>query len=330
MPRKLIIGLHGLSNKPPEELLREWWWKSITDGLYFRSGWSGFPLQGDREKLLAPDDFMLVYWADIMYQHPSYVHTSTQPYVKVTEPPPAYRPKRLDRPRKRFSEAFTILGDRLRQLLPVALHDRLVNAFLREKFQDLHAYWNKRVNKKFKYWQDDEWHEEWRSITAHQMRNTLRWALQANLPNDGTDVLVIAHSMGSIIAYDVIADPALFALIGARETTLITIGSPLGIPTVRAHLLQHVREGRPIYPALHLKAWDNFADPGDFVAAVPYLSPHFKTTQGETPIRDHLIHNDFKDRDGDSNAHKSFGYLRAPEVTTAIARFLGDGQATPT
>ena len=31
--RKIIIGIHGLGNKPPEDLLKIWWKKAIREGL---------------------------------------------------------------------------------------------------------------------------------------------------------------------------------------------------------------------------------------------------------------------------------------------------------
>ena len=49
MPRKLIIGLHGLSNKPREEVLKEWWWKSITDGVHFHRGGLAAPTTEERD-----------------------------------------------------------------------------------------------------------------------------------------------------------------------------------------------------------------------------------------------------------------------------------------
>ena len=31
--RKVIIGIHGLGNKPPKALLKIWWKKAIREGL---------------------------------------------------------------------------------------------------------------------------------------------------------------------------------------------------------------------------------------------------------------------------------------------------------
>jgi len=32
---KIIIGIHGLGNKPPKTILEKWWRQAIEDGLKF-------------------------------------------------------------------------------------------------------------------------------------------------------------------------------------------------------------------------------------------------------------------------------------------------------
>ncbi len=31
--KKIIIGIHGIGNKPPAKILRKWWLNSIYEGL---------------------------------------------------------------------------------------------------------------------------------------------------------------------------------------------------------------------------------------------------------------------------------------------------------
>ena len=35
--QKIIIGIHGLGNKPPKETLEKWWKQAIADGLKLNS-----------------------------------------------------------------------------------------------------------------------------------------------------------------------------------------------------------------------------------------------------------------------------------------------------
>ena len=54
---KIIIGIHGLGNKPPKTILTDWWKKSLIEGLKKFNYTSDFK-------------FELVYWADILHPIP--------------------------------------------------------------------------------------------------------------------------------------------------------------------------------------------------------------------------------------------------------------------
>ena len=320
MSRKLIYGLHGLSNKPPEAQLREWWWKSITDGVHFHRGANVSPELSDRNAILPWDDFQIIYWADLMYWHPNVIANMNEPYIKINGKPPDRSRHWYDAPRRLATDQAIGWWDRIRGRLGRLGYDRLINAFLKEKIQDLHAYWQGEVTRDVRYWEADEWHDINRRISANDLRGELGSHLLWNVRSEGyADILVIAHSMGSIIAYDTIMG---ITELQGNPITLITIGSPLGLPTVRSHLEKKPGEKKPIYPENKLKAWYNFADFKDLVAAIPYLSPHFKDASGAVRIEDRMIRNDFRDKEGKINSHKSFGYLRSPEVGTVVSQFL--------
>lgn len=55
---KVIIGIHGLGNKPPGQLLEKWWKMSMIEGL---------KLNGHNKRL---PRFELVYWADVIHSSP--------------------------------------------------------------------------------------------------------------------------------------------------------------------------------------------------------------------------------------------------------------------
>ena len=55
---KVIIGIHGLGNKPPAKLLKKWWIKALHEGLK-KTG---------RNRLFVK--FELVYWADLAHEEP--------------------------------------------------------------------------------------------------------------------------------------------------------------------------------------------------------------------------------------------------------------------
>jgi hypothetical protein len=55
---KVIIGIHGLGNKPSKETLHNWWRSAMVEGLEKLGKSSELP------------QFELVYWADILYEKP--------------------------------------------------------------------------------------------------------------------------------------------------------------------------------------------------------------------------------------------------------------------
>src|SRR5512133_1908664 len=56
--KKVIIGIHGLGNKPSKRLLKEWWKQSMMEGLAALNKFHPLP------------EFELVYWADVLYDKP--------------------------------------------------------------------------------------------------------------------------------------------------------------------------------------------------------------------------------------------------------------------
>ena len=55
---KIIIGIHGLCNKPPKYLLEEWWHESIREGI-----------NSHLQKDYTIPKVKIAYWADLMYDN---------------------------------------------------------------------------------------------------------------------------------------------------------------------------------------------------------------------------------------------------------------------
>jgi pimeloyl-ACP methyl ester carboxylesterase len=119
--------------------------------------------------------------------------------------------------------------------------------------------------------------------------------------------VVVGHSLGSVIAYEVLA-----ASPGLDVRTLVTLGSPLGIPRVIFdQLTPPPAGGAGAWPG-GVRQWHNIADPGDVVALVKQLSPLFGGR-----VSDWLVYNGAK-------AHDAKPYLTAEETGRAIVTGLGD------
>ncbi len=101
-------------------------------------------------------------------------------------------------------------------------------------------------------------------------RDAVRAPVREAIQSAGTPAVVIAHSLGTIVTFDVLSQ------LGedAPEIPLfLTVGSPLGISNVRTRLVG----GQPPPPAVPptVARWENVADPFDPVAVVQKLSTLF-------------------------------------------------------
>lgn len=121
----------------------------------------------------------------------------------------------------------------------------------------------------------------------------------------GETRLVIGHSLGSIVAYEVLcrAEPPL-------SPAFITLGSPIGWPNIIFDRLDPKPEnGRGCWPAA-TTSWTNISDAHDIVAAVKRLSPLFDGRIDDVEVNNEVL------------AHDVQPYLTARQTGAAIRRAL--------
>lgn len=139
----------------------------------------------------------------------------------------------------------------------------------------------------------------------------------------GETVLLVGHSLGSVIAYDALweltherADPR-------RVDLFLTIGSPLATRFIRSGLRGANRAGTDRFPA-NIRRWINFAAVGEVTALRPmrpYFAPMIDLGLVES-IEDHMdIYNHFRGDIG-LNVHKSYGYLAHRAVAGCIGEWI--------
>jgi hypothetical protein len=116
--------------------------------------------------------------------------------------------------------------------------------------------------------------------------------------------VVIAHSLGTVIAYDVLSEPA---LAGRRVPLLVSLGSPLGYTEIQDVITKPLRLPAPV------QLWANFADPLDVVALDTSLADEF---QGAPRIIDARVDNP------SPNNHAACGYLGASRVRSTVTAAL--------
>ena len=129
------------------------------------------------------------------------------------------------------------------------------------------------------------------------MRAPVRAALRAS-PKPR---VVVCHSLGTIITYDVLSEPEFASL---DLDLLVTLGCPLAIANVQQRLRDGAGRPHPVPPEVH--AWENFADLWDPVALDKTLRDDFDPPSRFA--RDHLVNNPARDN------HALTGYASVASV----------------
>jgi pimeloyl-ACP methyl ester carboxylesterase len=91
-------------------------------------------------------------------------------------------------------------------------------------------------------------------------------------------IVVVGHSLGSVLAYDVLREDAA----SLDVPLLVTIGSPLAVVEIEDLVVRPLRVPAPV------RAWRNVADGADFVALDPTIRGEYPPAQRCT---DYLVKN---------------------------------------
>jgi hypothetical protein len=119
-----------------------------------------------------------------------------------------------------------------------------------------------------------------------------------------TPCVVIGHSLGSVVAYNVLRTDRR----ALKVQAYVTVGSPLAIRAIRDQL-------RPIaFPAV-AKAWYNAFDPRDVVALYPLDAANFPVNPA--------VENYGRVRNATDNRHGIIGYLDDADVAKHVLDALG-------
>jgi len=306
---KIIIGIHGMGNKPPRETLKMWWKTPIIESL---------------ARINKPNkslNFELFYWPHYIHsvpldpeikdkKHPLHI---AQPYYPVSEnifdqKPSKLREKVLDYLNRQMDKIF--LND------DFTINYSSINDFIiRHFFNDLEAYYNGFCERQ-----------------GEQCR--IRTAICSDLANllkrhRRKKILLIAHSMGSIIAYEVLTQYA-------PETpidTFVTMGSPLGMPVIKSKIMaeavkNHAQKIELKTPENVRSNWYNLSDLKDRIAFNYKLGDDFTENSRQVRPTDKIVVNHYEFM-GEKNPHKSYGYLQTPELAEIISEFLGEKRYNP-
>ncbi len=303
----MVIFIHGIGDHPPEEQLKPQW-----DIALF-----GKPM-GERTSM--------AYWSDILHGSAGGGAVGTRAIgddaeeasdaddidipemLKDLSVPVA---KRKDAAERLEAIAAALAGVRMAgkragagrgtsaKVLPLPgfLRRPVAKAFLERFLKDVAAY----------FYQPG-------------IREKIQNKLRAEIQGRDEPFVVVSHSLGTVVAFEVLSDPQL-----ARPdcSLLVTLGSPLGIKEV-----QDVLEGfeNELAVPARVRAWHNFADRLDPVALDAGLGNDFEarvTASGAVRVIDRRIVNERTVSLRQFNPHSSIGYLSHPDVRTVVHRQIG-------
>lgn len=156
---------------------------------------------------------------------------------------------------------------------------------------------------------------------AERIRDRLKAPLLAAASAE-RPVLLIGHSMGSVIAYDALWELSHKHSNTPRIDLFLTMGSPLGQRFMQKKLAGNNADGRQRYPT-NIGRWGNLAAVGDLTAIDPQLANDY----GEMvelglvdSIDDEVLFNFFR-LDGELNVHSEYGYLVNRTTALIIANW---------
>jgi hypothetical protein len=152
---------------------------------------------------------------------------------------------------------------------------------------------------------------------AEATRRLVKLPLRA-AAKSGRPILLIGHSMGSVIAYDALWQLSQDPREDVRIDLFLTLGSPLGERTIQRRLLSRGAAGAARWPR-NIRRWVNIAAVGELTAMDMELANDYgdmvKLGLVEE-IVDHKVYNYFHYND-ELNVHSEYGYL-VNEVTGRV------------
>lgn len=293
MNQRHIIFVPGKNPKPTAEQHENLLWRVLIEGVKRASP----DVVNDLSK--HKDNFELAAW-NYLYYHETKDINRDLPWIDALQN--QHGPTEKD-----IAEANTTHYKFLRILYSIIDHIpfllRLVPGVLKSTAAEVR-----------RYFKNDHY-------IASNVRKVLKDQLRPLLKNN-EKVLLIGHSLGSVIAYDVIWELSHVENIPTKVDLFLTLGSPLGMNYVQSRVKGSDYQNEKKYPT-NIKRWVNISAEGDITALDRVFADDFEEMKKLNlidDIEDHCngIYNFFRNEEG-LNAHRSYGYLVNPAVGKVIA-----------
>jgi hypothetical protein len=157
---------------------------------------------------------------------------------------------------------------------------------------------------------------------ADRVRGLVAAALEAAWA-EGARVMLMAHSLGSVIAWETLLQLSRRPGGAGAVDVFLTLGSPLGTRYIRTRLKHHTLPPLQRYPR-GIQRWRNLSAQGDLTALDHAFAEDFAEMESlglVAGISDRLdLVNGFVGTEG-PNPHRCYGYFVHPETGVEIARW---------
>lgn len=304
-----VVFVHGLANKPEAEYLHRLWSRKLAHDGGISLGDEGVSSE-------------MAYWADVLYPSPDTNLASYESSAGEVETLDMEVDAALDLAALSAGDA-----ERIRRLSrrlgvdPDALDDEPPPAdeieAVRQERVPVPRWLRKRIMARFvrdahHYFFNIEFSP--RPGERYQVRDELRrrFLHELNAAGGQGPLIVVSHSMGTVIAYDCLMhDPACPVIHG-----LVTVGSPLGLDEVQDFFPAWTREEG--FPTAKLAGrWLNVFDPLDVVAGFDPLVANDYQRRGEPIVED------LREDSWGYWRHSISKYLQGPKLRGHLAKMLG-------
>ncbi len=298
--RHRIIFIPGKNPKPPPEEHRRQLLRSLVRGVERADPAVALMIEAE------PEAFMLIAWNPLYYQ--------------------SYKPLDEDLP---WIDALLKRSGPTKEDVQEALSFRRRVAWLLYSIVDLLQFFipllpdpavKSTIQETARYFINE-------GGIGEQVRELLKVPLRKMFA-DGDRILIIGHSMGSVIAYDTLWELTHIEQNPSQVDLFLTIGSPLGMRFTQERLQGVHEKGTRRYPH-NIRRWVNITSQGDVTALDPNLHADFKAmielglVNSITDMNGGIFnyfHNDLG-----LNVHRSYGYLVNPRVGEVIAEWWKEG-----
>lgn len=291
--RRQIIFIPGKNPKPTANEHKKLLWRTLLEGVRRAEP------EIDADLSLHPESFRLVAW-NYPYYHLNKDISSELEWIDALinqHGPTEQDIREADAWLRKLDRILYTIVD----YLPCFL--RLIHEPLRSAALETNRYFQNNNN------------------IASEIRELLKQELRPMLANNDK-VLLIGHSLGSVIAYDTLWELSHLEHLPGKIDLFLTMGSPLGMNYVQRRLTGNNQIGGERYPS-NIRHWENISSVGDITALDQALADDFAPMRAMgiiESIKDHCngIYNFYRNNEG-LNCHRSYGYLVNPAAGKIIA-----------